>query len=188
MEDDGWGDADLDRLIELLVNPKNQTGKLIELQDTDIYALCRRAKAVFQSQPVVLELNAPIKIVGDIHGQFSDLLRLFSFGGLPPAANYLFLGDYVDRGKQSLETICLLFAYKIKYPENFFLLRGNHEASAISRIYGFYDDCKKRYNTKMWKTFCGVFVRHRRWAPSRHGWLPVCLPYALEPTRRAHRR
>jgi hypothetical protein len=97
-------------------------------------------------------------------------LRLFSFGGLPPLANYLFLGDYVDRGKQSLETICLLFAYKVKYPENFFLLRGNHEASAISRIYGFYDDCKKRYNTKMWKTFCGVFVRSlfrtttvRRW-------------------------
>ena len=99
-------------------------------------------------------------------------MRLFEYGGYPPESNYLFLGDYVDRGRQSLETICLLLSYKIKYPENFFLLRGNHECASINRIYGFYDECnfflnififkyknlgKRRYNIKLWKTFTDCF-------------------------------
>ena len=97
------------------------------------------------------------KIPGDIHGQYSDLLRLFEYCTYPPNTNYLFLGDYVDRGKQSMETICLLLAYKIKYPENFFLLRGNHECASINRIYGFYDECKRRYFSLLLGPYLSIF-------------------------------
>ena len=89
-------------------------GKIVNLTEAEVKSLCLRSRDIFMTQPILLELEAPIKICGDIHGQYYDLLRLFEYGGFPPEANYVFLGDYVDRGKQSLETICLLLAYKIK--------------------------------------------------------------------------
>ena len=103
------------------------------LKNAEITAVCQAAREIFLSQPTLIELSPPVKIVGDTHGQYQDLLRLFEMCGFPPHANYLFLGDYVDRGKQSLETILLLLCYKIKYPENFFLLRGNHECANVTR-------------------------------------------------------
>ncbi|KAH8039596.1 hypothetical protein HPB51_007796 [Rhipicephalus microplus] len=132
-------------------------GKNVDLIESDLKALCRKVREVLLSQPMLLELEAPIQILGDTHGQFYDTLRLFEYGGFPPESNYLFLGDYVDRGRHSLENVCLLFCYKVKYPENFFLLRGNHESASINRVYGFYDECKRRFNIKMFKTFEDVF-------------------------------
>ncbi|XP_074570054.1 serine/threonine-protein phosphatase PP1-like [Curcuma longa] len=132
-------------------------GRQVQLFEAEIRQLCVEAKKVFLSQPNLLELRAPIKICGDIHGQYIDLLKMFEIGGFPPHSSYLFLGDYVDRGKYSLETICLLLAYKVKYPDKVFLLRGNHEDAKINRVYGFYDECKRRFNVRLWKTFCDCF-------------------------------
>ncbi|RZR70987.1 hypothetical protein BHM03_00002588 [Ensete ventricosum] len=150
--------AVLDDIIRRLLVAKGvRAAKSARVTDAEIRQLCVASKEIFVRQPNLLELEAPIKICGDIHGQYTDLLRLFEYGGYPPYAIYLFLGDYVDRGKQSIETICLLLAYKIKYPENFFLLRGNHECASINRIYGFYDECKRRYNVRLWKVFTDCF-------------------------------
>ncbi|CAD8120663.1 unnamed protein product [Paramecium sonneborni] len=158
MAKDKQGEIDVDNIIERLLSVRgSKPGKNVNLTESEVRGLCVKARDIFISQPILLELEAPLKICGDVHGQYFDLLRLFEYGGYPPESNYLFLGDYVDRGKQSLETICLLLAYKIKYPENFFLLRGNHECASINRIYGFYDECKRRYTIKLWKTFTDCF-------------------------------
>jgi len=150
--------VDVDELITRLLEKRNAPpGSKVDLKTNEVKYLIEKSRELFISQPVLLDLEAPLKIVGDIHGQYYDLLRLFEYGGFPPEANYLFLGDYVDRGPNGMETICLLLAYKIKYPENFFMLRGNHESASINRIYGFYDECKQRFNLKIWKLFNDCF-------------------------------
>eukprot|EP00992_Anisonema_acinus_P015171 TRINITY_DN9641_c0_g1_i1.p1 TRINITY_DN9641_c0_g1~~TRINITY_DN9641_c0_g1_i1.p1 ORF type:complete len:305 (-),score=65.71 TRINITY_DN9641_c0_g1_i1:157-1071(-) len=151
-------EIDIDVIIGKLLEVRgSKPGKQVQLTEAELKGLVLRSREVFMSQSTLLEVEAPIKICGDTHGQYYDLLRLFEYGGFPPEANYLFLGDYVDRGKQSLETICLVLAFKVKYAENFFILRGNHECASINRIYGFYDECKRRYNIRLWKTFTDTF-------------------------------
>ncbi|KAJ1456958.1 Metallo-dependent phosphatase-like protein [Pelagophyceae sp. CCMP2097] len=144
-------------IAQLLSVVKDKPGTEVLLPEDDIVWVIRKAREVFLEQPILLEVHAPLNICGDTHGQYHDLLRLFEMGGFPPSANYLFLGDYVDRAKQSIETITLLMCYKLRYPLTFFLLRGNHECSALNRIYGFYDECKRRYSIKLWRIFGDCF-------------------------------
>nr|CDQ05190.1 Bm10584 [Brugia malayi] len=124
----------------------------------DITDLLLNVKSLFMEQPVMLKLKPPITVCGDIHGQFGDLIRIFSKTGFPHKTNYLFLGDYVDRGKMNLEVIIFLFACKLRYPKNFFLLRGNHETQLVNRIYGFYDEIMRRYQSlPLYMLFQSVF-------------------------------
>eukprot|EP01061_Rhynchopus_euleeides_P017243 TRINITY_DN286_c1_g5_i1.p1 TRINITY_DN286_c1_g5~~TRINITY_DN286_c1_g5_i1.p1 ORF type:complete len:310 (+),score=125.73 TRINITY_DN286_c1_g5_i1:103-1032(+) len=156
------GPVQLDNIIEKLLASRSTSAaratiKPVNLTEQEIHSLILKTREVFMVQSALIEIVAPVKVCGDVHGQYGDLLRLFEYGGFPPESNYLFLGDYVDRGKFSLETICLLLSFKIKYHENFFLLRGNHECASINRIYGFYDECKRRYSVRLWKQFTDTF-------------------------------
>ena len=148
----------VDTLIEKLLSVKgNKPGKQVDLKEEEIKFLIDKSLPIIKEQKMLVELEAPLHVCGDIHGQYYDLLRIFEHCGYPGEFNYLFLGDYVDRGKQSLETVCLLLCYKIKYPEKVTLLRGNHESSVTNRIYGFYDECKRRYNVRIWRSFTDLF-------------------------------
>ncbi|XVE59677.1 hypothetical protein DITRI_Ditri05aG0065200 [Diplodiscus trichospermus] len=142
------------------------------LDCNEIADLCESAERIFAVEPTVLQLKAPIKIFGDLHGQFGDLMRLFDEYGAPSTAgdiayiDYLFLGDYVDRGQHSLETITLLLALKVEYPNNVHLIRGNHEAADINALFGFRIECIERMGERD-----GIWAWHR--INRLFNWLPL---------------
>ncbi|VAI21456.1 unnamed protein product [Triticum turgidum subsp. durum] len=142
------------------------------LDCNEIADLCDSAERIFSSEPSVLQLKAPIKIFGDLHGQFGDLMRLFDEYGSPSTAgdiayiDYLFLGDYVDRGQHSLETMSLLLALKVEYPQNVHLIRGNHEAADINALFGFRIECIERMGERD-----GIWTWHRM--NRLFNWLPL---------------
>lgn len=138
------------------LNMKNHNVQ-IKLDPTDIEVTISQAINIFREEPTLLRINAPITVVGDLHGQFSDLLQYFSLVGPPPDNRYLFLGDYVDRGKNSVETFSLLISLKAKYPKHIFLLRGNHETEEMTKTSGFYDECIDKFSLKLYKKFISVF-------------------------------
>ncbi|TGZ59336.1 hypothetical protein CRM22_009142 [Opisthorchis felineus] len=151
-------EIDLDKIIASLKDNIRHPGVRVPITELECVALCCLVKPIFQSENMLIRIQAPIKVCGDIHGQFYDLLRLFDICEYPPRSRFLFLGDYVDRGPQSVETLCLLFAFKIKYPRGFFMLRGNHESELINRVYGFREELKERFGkTKVHKHFVSVF-------------------------------
>ena len=121
------------------------------LAEDSIKALCEKAKEILVNESNVQPVRTPVTICGDIHGQFYDLKELFKIGGELPDNNYLFMGDYVDRGYYSVETVTLLVVLKVRYPNRITILRGNHESKQITQVYGFYDECLRKYgNANVW--------------------------------------
>ncbi|KAG2198982.1 Metallo-dependent phosphatase [Mucor mucedo] len=128
------------------------------LPEQDIKKLCEMVKELLMEESNIQPVQSPVTVCGDIHGQFYDLLELFNVGGDVKDTNYIFMGDYVDRGYFSLETFTLLMVLKAKYPDKITLLRGNHESRQITQVYGFYDECQTKYgNANVWKYCCSVF-------------------------------
>ena len=96
-------------------------------------------KAVLAEESNIVTVDAPVYLAGDVHGQFYDVKNLLSKGGGVPQSKFIMIGDFVDRGYNSVETITLLFCLKVKYPDRIYLLRGNHESRNVTMMYGFLD-------------------------------------------------
>lgn len=128
------------------------------LSENQVKQLCDKAREILTQESNVTEVRSPVTVCGDIHGQFHDLIELFKIGGPPPDSNYLFMGDYVDRGYHSVETFSLLMSLKVRYPSRITVLRGNHESRQTTQVYGFYDECLRKYgNANVWKYFTDLF-------------------------------
>jgi hypothetical protein len=110
---------DIDQCLE-------QIKKCKPLPESQIKKLCRKVKEIFLEESNIQPIKAPVMVAGDVHGQFYDVLEMFSVGGEIPNSQYVMIGDFVDRGYNSVETITLLFCLKVKYPTMITLLRGNH--------------------------------------------------------------
>jgi len=139
-------------------NPEKITKNQM-IKEKDIEKLCLMAKDILREEGNLRNLSAPITVCGDIHGQFFDLRKLLQLGGSPKNNNYIFLGDFVDRGYHGLECYLLLLCYKVCYPDRVTLLRGNHESRQITQNYGFYEECLLKYEggANIWRYITDTF-------------------------------
>lgn len=143
--------GDVDRWIEWIKDCKY-------LPETDFKQLCTIISDIFFEESNVQPVFSPVTICGDLHGQYYDVQELFRTGGFPPDTQYIFMGDFVDRGYYSLETLTQLLVFKAKWPDRVTLLRGNHESRQVTQVYGFYDECMKKYgNANLWRFCCRLF-------------------------------
>lgn len=145
------GISDLDRQID-------QLRRCEYIKEAEVKALCAKAREILVEESNVQRVDAPVTICGDIHGQFYDLVELFKVGGDCPDTNYLFMGDFVDRGFYSVETFLLLLALKVRYADRITLIRGNHESRQITQVYGFYDECLRKFGSvNVWRYCTEIF-------------------------------
>eukprot|EP01054_Gregarina_sp_Poly1_P000037 Gregarina_sp_Poly_1__36@NODE_1008_length_5371_cov_562_398190_g706_i0_p2_GENE_NODE_1008_length_5371_cov_562_398190_g706_i0NODE_1008_length_5371_cov_562_398190_g706_i0_p2_ORF_typecomplete_len334_score46_52Metallophos/PF00149_28/3_4e46Metallophos_2/PF12850_7/7_2e05STPPase_N/PF16891_5/0_031DUF4073/PF13285_6/0_16_NODE_1008_length_5371_cov_562_398190_g706_i021173118 len=141
----------LDEQIDQLMNSK-------PLAETEVETLCEKAKEILQGESNVQPVRVPVTVVGDIHGQFGDLKEMLAIAGKAPETNFLFLGDYVDRGYYSVESVTLVVALKVRWKERVTIIRGNHESRQVTQVYGFYDECLRKYGgANVWKYFTNLF-------------------------------
>lgn len=128
------------------------------LSEKEIEELFREYRYLAVNESNIENLESPISIVGDLHGQFYDLVELFRLNGFPPETKYLFLGDFVDRGFYSIETLLLLVCLKLRWPAYVTLVRGNHESRQVTQVYGFYDECVRKFgNANVWRLATEMF-------------------------------
>lgn len=128
------------------------------LKESEVKELCERVMEILMEESNVQRIDCPVTICGDIHGQFYDLKELFKVGSDVPDTNYLFMGDFVDRGFYSVETFQLLLALKARHPDRITLIRGNHESRQITQVYGFYDECLRKYGSvNVWRYCTEIF-------------------------------
>lgn len=151
----------LDEIIETLLKFPLEHGVATKwtLTDGQMQRLCSAARRQFLHEDSLLRIGPGTVIAGDLHGDFRDLKRIFDEFGHPSkrGANYLFLGDYVDRGVNGLNVITLLLAYKLRYPNKVFLVRGNHESLMVTLMYGFFAECLEKSSRETWLRICNVF-------------------------------
>jgi serine/threonine-protein phosphatase 2B catalytic subunit len=119
--------------------------------------IIQKAANILRDEPNLLQLQDPITVCGDVHGQYYDLVKLFEIGGEPGDTKYLFLGDYVDRGYFGTEVCFLLLSYKIRFPDSFFMIRGNHECRHLTAYFNFKQECQYKYNLDVYDAFMSCF-------------------------------
>jgi len=128
------------------------------ISEDQIEQLCAKAAEIFSAEPNCVPVLAPVTVVGDVHGQYFDLIELFKIAGDVPDTNFLFLGDYVDRGYYSIQCVTLLTLLKVRYPNRVTMVRGNHESRQVTQVYGFYDEVLRKYgSSRVWTSFTDMF-------------------------------
>ena len=128
-----------------------------KIPEDDVIEIILKAREIFRSQPMLVELDPPMTVLGDTHGDLQTLVQIIDTAGDPNKTNYLFCGDYVDRGRYGFEVTILLFCFKILRPKNFFLLRGNHESTELHRAYGFQPEVLRKQSMRIYKLIVSAF-------------------------------